>query len=154
VSEQARPFLDEDVIDLLACAPASFRAEKAIAYRLMKRNFHDLSLIPYAASRSVPWSQSEFLKLVSQSEETRRFIIENLTSNLNPRLSLAIDSDRVARTAHALFGGLPLPSISPQWWGRLPILWRFATHKEGRVGALPGLLRLLQVNLYLNNSGA
>lgn len=151
VAEQARPFLDEEVIDCISRMPRELRIEKAIVRKLMQSRFPKLDAMPYAEKRSVPWQQDEFIRLINTQPNLRNFILEQVTIGLDPRLASIFNVTRIEDTAKCLFNGSPLPSLSTNWWVKLPGAWRFSKQSQGRVGALPGLLRLLQLNLFLTH---
>jgi asparagine synthetase B (glutamine-hydrolysing) len=151
VAEQARPFLDEDVIDFLSKVPSHLRCDKALARKLIQSKFPSLHALPYATRTSVPWRQGEFVSHVAGNAELYEFIIANISDKLDARLAGVLDARRLKDTAIRFFGRDRLPPLKDEWWTRVPGMWRFTKAKADRVGTLRGLLRVLQLNLFLTN---
>ena len=151
VAEQARPFLDEDLIDFLATVPAHLRCDKQLARMLMQSRFPDLDAVPYATKTSVPWDEADFLRGVRESSTLRDFILRHLSLGLDERLDEVFDRPRLADTAKRLFAGEKLPPLRAEWWSVIPGAWRLSRQRQDRVGTLRGLLRVLQINLYLTH---
>lgn len=149
--EQARPFLDEDVIEFISALAIEDRQDKSLARRLMEANFPELHAIPYSKRDSVPWRPPQFIRLTAENDELRKFIVYELTDGLNPRLAEMFDQDRLAETIPVLFLNGKIPPLRGDWWVRLPGLWRYSRDRYDKVGALRGALRLLGLSLYLND---
>jgi len=151
VAEQARPLLDEDVIAFISRVPANLRLNKTLARKLMQTKFASLHTLPYAKKTSVPWDDKAFIGLVTGNENLHRFILGELSDNLDSRLGDIFDQDRLRRTAAQFFNGGALPPLRSEWWTHIPGAWRFTRQTLDRVGTLRGLLRILQINLFLKN---
>jgi hypothetical protein len=149
VAEQARPFLDEDVIEFLARVPSRLRCDKMLARKLMARKFPGLHSIPYARKTSVPWEEKEFIRLVNAEPGLKAFLIDQLTAGMDSRLAEIFDVARLGEAAKRFFNGEALPPLSREWWVHLPGGWRFTRTSDDRVGTLRSLLRVLQLNLFL-----
>lgn len=151
VAEQARPFLDEDLIDFLFTVPAELRCDKKLARLLMQTRFPEIDAIPYASKTSVPWDEADFVCIVRETPSLRDFILRNLDADLDERLAEVFDRARLAETTRKFFSGEKLPPLRSEWWTAIPGAWRLSRQKQDRVGTLRGLLRVLQINLYLTH---
>lgn len=151
VAEQARPFLDEDLIDFLATVPAHLRCEKRLARMLMQSHFADLDALPYAARTSVPWDEADFVRSVRESPALHDFFLHHLDHGLDERLGEVFDRPTLGETARRLFAGEKLPRLRAEWWAAIPGAWRLSRQRQDRVGTLRGLLRVLQLNLNLTH---
>jgi len=149
--EQARPFLDEDLIEFISTLTVEHRQDKYLAWRLMEAKFPHLHSIPYSKRDSVPWRPSQFSRMTAENKALRTFIVSNLTNNLNPQLAELFDRERLAATILPIFQKNDLPPLRSDWWARIPGMWRFARDRHDKVGALRGALRLLGLSLYLND---
>ena len=110
-----------------------------------------LHALPYATRTSVPWRQGEFVSHVAGNTELSEFIIANISDKLEARLAGVLDARRLKDTAIRFFARDRLPSLKDEWWTRVPGMWRFTRAQADRVGTLRGLLRVLQLNLFLMN---
>jgi len=148
--EQARPFLDEDVIELITRLSAKQREEKHLAWQLMAQKFPDLHSIRYSQRDSVPWWPPQFIQICRDNSSIRDFIISNLVDNMPSQLAELFDRPRLARTIPALFSAQRLPHLRHEWWIDVPGMWRFSKEHLDKVGPVRGALRLLGLSLYLN----
>jgi hypothetical protein len=148
--EQARPFLDEDVIAFITGLPAEQRHEKALAWKLMQARHPALDAVPYAKRDSVPWWPPEFTRITAGNSDIYDFVVSNLVDNMHPQLREVFDRGRLAATIPALFRNQRIPRLKREWWVRLPGLWRFSRERYDKVGAVRGALRLLGLSLYLS----
>jgi len=151
IAEQARPFLDEDVIDFLAKVPGHLRSNKLLARKVMQRKFSNLNSFPYATKTSVPWQEKEFVQLVARDKTLSEFIIKQITVDLDERLADIFDSDRLHVATKQFFNSEKLSPLHNEWWAHIPGAWRFGKQSNDRVGTLRGLLRVLQINIFLKN---
>lgn len=149
--EQARPFLDEDVIEFISKLSIDQRQDKSLAWKLMEAKFPDLHAIPYSKRDSVPWWPPQFVRITEKNEALCDFIVSNLTDKLNPQLAALFDQKRLAQTIPALFQNRHIPPLGRDWWVRLPGLWRFSRDRYDKVGPVRSALRLLGLTLYLND---
>ena len=148
--EQARPFLDEDIIEFISRLSIHKRQEKYLAWKLIQEKFPKLHSIPYSQRDSVPWWPPQFIRITTDNPNIYDFIVSNLIDNLHPQLAELFDRQRLLETIPILFSGRKLPHLQREWWIRFPGLWRFSQESNDRVGAVRGALRLLGLNLYLN----
>jgi len=149
--EQARPFLDEDLMEFISRLPASKRRDKSLAWKLMEEKFPDLHSIPYSRRDSVPWWPPQFVQITEKNEVLCNFIVSSLTENLNPQLAEMFDQKRLAETVSLLFQNRHIPPLRRDWWVHIPGLWRFSRDRYDKVGPVRSALRLLGINLYLND---
>ena len=152
VCEQARPLLDEDVIDFFARVPHALRLDKKLVRDLLARRFPELAAVPYSRKTSVPWDESIFLKLVGERPQLKEFIVANLSSSLGDRLGALFDRPRLEALARSYLDGAKLPPFRDDWWSRIPGGWRFARERVDKVGTLRSLLRIMQLNIYLSSA--
>jgi len=149
--EQARPFLDEDLIEFISKLSINQRQSKSLAWKLIEARFPDLHSIPYSKRDSVPWWPPQFVRITEKNDALYDFIVSNLTDNLNPQLAELFDQKRLTKTIPVLFQNGDVPPLRRDWWARLPGLWRFSRDQYDRVGAVRSALRLLGLTLYLND---
>jgi len=149
--EQARPFLDEDLIEFITKLPIHQRENKSLAWKLIEAKFADLHSIPYSKRDSVPWWPPQFVRITEKNEALYDFIVSNLTERLNPQLGDLLNQKRLAETIPLLFQNRHIPPLRRDWWVRLPGLWRFSQDRYDKVGAVRSALRLLGLSLYLND---
>jgi hypothetical protein len=151
VCEQARPLLDEDVVDFFTRVPHALRLDKRLARDLLAERFPELAAVPYSRKTSVPWDEAVFLRLLSEHAEVRAFIVGQLTDRLCEPLQALFDRGRLADLARCYLSGDKLPPYRDDWWSRLPGGWRFARERVDKVGTLRSLLRIMQLNIYLSH---
>ncbi len=148
ILEQARPKLDEDVIDFITTLPVEMRTDQLLTKRLMARKYSDLDALPYSKADSLPLGRN-FSNALPCNNNLQQFVISNLTEKLHPKLIELLDLHRINSTMQALSKGNPLPQRRGGWAGSLPGLWRIMS-KKNQVDAMTGALRLLQLSLYMN----
>jgi len=119
----------------------------------MEREFSSLHSIPYSKADSLPLGQT-FAKALRVNPRLQDFISQNLLDNLVPQLQEVLDIRRVRATMEAIVRGKTLPPVQWRLVDRIPGAWRFAKERRNRVHAAVGLLRLLELNLYLSRLNA
>ena len=117
----------------------------------MEEKFPDLHSIPYSRRDSVPWWPPQFVRITEKNEALCSFIVSSLTENLNPQLAEMFDQKRLAETVSLLFQNRHIPPLRRDWWVHIPGLWRFSRDRYDKVGPVRSALRLLGINLYLND---
>lgn len=150
VCEQARPLLDEDLVEFFTRVPHELRLDKQLVRDLLARRFPALAGVPYSRKTSVPWDEAVFLKLVAERPELKRFIIDNLSTGLCEPLGALFDRPRLEALALAYLEGRKLPPYRDDLWARIPGGWRFARERADKVGTLRSLLRIMQLNIFLS----
>jgi hypothetical protein len=150
VCEQARPLLDEDVVEFFMRVPNEMRVDKRLVRDLLDRRFPRLAAIPYSRKTSVPWDESVFRSLISSHADVKSFIEDNVTTKLCSELGALLDKPRLTAMARAYFEGRGLPPYRGDWWARIPGGWRLSRARADRVGTLRSLLRIMQLNIYLS----
>jgi hypothetical protein len=99
VCEQARPLLDEDVVDFFTRVPHALRLDKRLARDLLADRFPDLAALPYSTKTSVPWDEAIFLRLLAERPQIKAFILGHLTDRLCEPLASLFDRARLAELA-------------------------------------------------------
>jgi len=148
--EQARPFLDEDLVDFLIRLPVRLRDNKYLYRQLLERKFPDLANIPYAKKDSLPTPEKVRQQLLSDkvfSEYVKSMLIDNLDS----RLDYLFDTARLSDFLRPYLSGKQLPNVSSSWLMKVPGLWRYLPTLENRVHPAKLIMRLLHVQLYLSS---
>ena len=120
VCEQARPLLDEDVIDFFTRVPHELRLDKQLVRDLLARRFPSLAEVPYSRKTSVPWDEPVFLKLIAERQDLKDFIVAHLTTQLCEGLGALFDKPRLEALARNYLGGKKLPPFRDDWWARIP----------------------------------
>ncbi|MFP5396835.1 MAG: asparagine synthase-related protein [Gammaproteobacteria bacterium] len=151
VCEQARPLLDEDVVDFFTRVPHALRLDKRLARDLLADRFPDLAALPYSRKTSVPWDEAVFLRLLAERPQIKDFIVGHLTDRLCEPLASMFDRTRLAALARCYLSGAKLPPYRDDWLSRVPGGWRFARERVDKVGTLRSLLRIMQLNIYLSS---
>lgn len=148
--EQARPLIDEDVVDFIKTLPLNLRDNKLFLQHLLDRRYPKLSKIPMASRYSMPRAPN-FAKLFSQSIDAREFV-KNQLIPLDSRLTELISLERFTPTLDTILVGQPLPSLKSNWLAKVPMLWRFRQSSfENHCHPIVLMLRLLQVNIFLKH---
>lgn len=151
VCEQARPLLDEDVVDFFTRVPHALRLDKRLARNLLADRFPELAALPYSTKTSVPWDEAVFLRLLAARPQVKTFILGHLTRQLCEPLASLFDRARLAELARCYLSGEKLPPYRNDWLARVPGAWRFARERVDKVGTLRSLLRIMQLNIYLSS---
>ena len=149
--EQFRPWLDEDLVDLMMRLPATLRGdEKALVRRVTARAAPDLAALPYARKDSIPQSQS-LQAALAQEPALASFIRSQFGSAFDDRLAALFRPGAVQALAESLVTGTPYPASGACWWHSLPGLWRLEARRyaSDKVHPVRIVLRLLQLNLFL-----
>ena len=144
--EQARPMLDEDVINFITKLPIEMRVDKLLTKRLLANKYPDLNAIPYSQTDSLPLGNA-FSDVLPTNDIFQQFVIFHLTETLHPQLKELLDYPCFTRTLKAMSEGSALPQIRRNWFASLPGIYRFLPQKN-RVHPMTGALRLLELNLY------
>lgn len=149
--EQFRPWLDEDLVELLMQLPPELRAdEKALVRRVTARAAPDLAAIPYAARDSIPQSRTYQAQL-ARSPAMARFFTAQFHEAFDPRLAAIFRAGVVQGLVDGLSSGQPAPAPVPSWWQRLPGMWRLPARRyaSDRIHPVRIVMRLMQINLFL-----
>lgn len=146
--EQARPLLDEDLVDFFLRLPRKFRANKFIYHEVLKRKYPDLAKLEFAKEGSLLDTNDINDQIVS-GREFAATLQENLQRHLDPRLKRLFDTDDFSESLQSMLSGKPLPPIYSGWFARIPGAWRVLPKAENRVHPVKLMLRLLQIQLYL-----
>ncbi|MCP4275070.1 MAG: hypothetical protein GY779_01810, partial [Gammaproteobacteria bacterium] len=75
--EQARPLMDEDVIDFVSHVPRYFREDKRLLRETFRQKFPDLDRLPYSCKDSIPVPDS-FCNMIERNPKMRQFFEANL----------------------------------------------------------------------------
>jgi hypothetical protein len=150
VCEQARPLLDEDLVEFFTRVPHELRLDKQLVRDLLARRFPELADVPYSRKTSVPWDEAVFLRLVAERPELKPFILDNVGTGLCDAIGTLFDKPRLEALALAYLDGRKLPPYRDDWWARIPGGWRFSRERVDKVGTLRSLLRIMQLNIFLS----
>jgi hypothetical protein len=146
--EQARPFLDEDIIEFVGKLPVRYRYDKRLLRKLLVRCYPDLMEVPLAVKDSIPVAET-YRQLFRNDTAMREYVSRNLLEGLDDRLAEILDTERFLPFVKALLDGDRLPAMHMPLWGHVPGLWRFCKVTND-VHPVSLVLRLLQLNIYLS----
>lgn len=145
--EQARPLLDEDVVEFLTRVPAQWRYNKKLARDLLETKYPDLARMPFSTKSSIS-SANTYRRLMIDDKRIGAFVRNYCCDELDSRLARILDVDAIRACINALIRGAEPPAVSMPWWARLPGVWRFRRVAD-EIPVVTLVLRLLQMNLYL-----
>ena len=147
--EQARPLLDEDVMEFVSRLPVEHRLEKHLLQAVMARD-PELGAIRNASKHGLPVLHT-LLDKIRNEPELYRYFMHNFTTALDPRLEELFDIQRLLVTFRALAEGRELPPMRRSVLERT--LMRLGLQRPLRNLAFPvnGMRRLLGLNLYLKS---
>ncbi|WP_022668866.1 asparagine synthetase B family protein [Desulfospira joergensenii] len=149
IFEQARPLIDEDVIDFISGLPPKYRCKKELYISLLKIKFPDLLSPGFAAKTSLP-QPAHYQKLFEYSNENASFIKQELFDHMNDGLEGMLDRKIFQEDVRAIISRDNLTPLSNRW-NRLPGLWRLNCFQlENRTDPILLVLRILQLSIYLN----
>ncbi|MGQ9671039.1 MAG: asparagine synthase-related protein [Desulfosoma sp.] len=147
--EQARPLLDEDLLDFGCRLPLSMRNEKKILHLILQCKWPQFARFPVAKVGFLPGPE-DYRKLLSMDKGAFEFFKEEMTHNLDDSLANFIDARKVLETLERLVRRESLPALGVKWYRKLPGVWRLLPPRaENLVEPMFLLLRLFQTNLYL-----
>jgi len=150
-AEQARPLLDENVVDFIASLPVNYRADKSFLERFVISRHPHVMHVPLAKKHSLPMS-SHYVSLLKSDRTFREFLREGVTTDLNKNIKDFVDVERIQKILDALQEGSELPAPRLGWKSRIRGISRITGESfENRVHPILILLRLLQVSLFLNS---
>lgn len=149
--EQARPWLDEDLVDCLFSMPGTLRSGNALAKKMLQKAHPDLAAIPFAPKDSIPQAQT-YRQSISASPPLAEFIRIQFHHQLDPRLAALFRPDNLFALIDSLLAGKPYPIPHTRWWQALPGTWRITArrYRADRIHPVSVMMRLMQINLYLN----
>lgn len=150
--EQARPWLDEDLVDFLFSIPGDLRTGKRIAKKMLEMAHPDLANIRLADKDSIPQART-YRQSIPSNPALAEFIRSQFHESLDPRLAALFRPDSLAALIDSLLFGKPYPIPHVRWWDQFPGTWRFAAgrYNTDRINPIKIMLRLLQINLYLDS---
>lgn len=149
--EQARPWLDEDLVDCLLSMPGALRSAKYIARKMLLTAHPDLAAIPFAHKDSIPQAQT-YRQSIPANPHLAGFIRTQFHHQLDPRLAALFRPDSLFALIDSLLAGKPYPIPHARWWQALPGTWRITArrYQADRIHPVSVMMRLMQINLYLN----
>lgn len=150
--EQARPWLDEDLVDFLFLVPGSLRTGKSIARKMLQTAHPDLAAIPFADKDSIPQART-YRQSIPANPALGEFVRAQFEERLDPRLAAMFRSGSLSALVDSLLAGTAYPIPHTRWWQALPGMWRFNAKRyhSDRVHPVSIVLRLMQLNLYLRS---
>jgi len=146
--EQARPMLDEDVVDFVSTLPVERRSDKLLTDNLLETKYSKINTLPYSIKDSLPLGHTSYEFFCSENS-SNNYILENFES-IHPGLLEVLDEKQFKKTLSALLKNESLPEMRKKWVDKIPGAWRFS-HQRNLVHPLTGILRLLELNLFLND---
>lgn len=148
--EQARPWLDEDLVDFLFAAPGGLRRDKRINRKMLDKAHPDLAALPYASRDSIPQAAA-YRRDIAANRALADFVRSQFHEALDDRLAALFRPRELAALADSLTNGAPYPQPGAEWWHRLPGMWKISAnrYRADRLHPVKIMLRLMQVNLYL-----
>lgn len=147
--EQARPLLDEDVVDLFTSLPINLRADKMIFQEVLKRKYPALAAVDFARTGSL-LGPDQIVNQLTGHHELASNIRSSLGVEFDPRLKELFNTTAFAESIDCILSNTSLPPLQSHWLMRLPGAWRFLPQPENRVHPVRLLLRLFQIQIYLN----
>lgn len=149
--EQARPWLDEDLVDFLFALPGSLRRDKNINRKMLAKGHPDLADIPYASLDSIPQARA-YRKDIATNPALAEFIRAQFREMLDDRLARLFRPGSLMALIDSLASGAPLPQPGVHWWHHLPGMWRISARRYqcDQIHPVSIVLRLMQINLYLH----
>lgn len=150
--EQARPWLDEDLVDFLFSIPGDLRTSKRIAKKMLEMAHPDLANFRLANKDSIPQART-YRQSIPSNPALVQFIRVQFREKLDPRLAALFRSDNLTTLMDSLLFGKAYPIPHVRWWDMFPGMWRFAASRyhNDRIHPIKIMLRLLQINLYLDS---
>lgn len=147
--EQARPLLDEDLLDFGCRLPLSMRNEKKILHLILQRKWPQFARFPVAEVGFLPRPE-DYRVLLSMDKDAFEFLKGEMTHNLDVSLANFIDARKVIDALERLVRSESLPALGVKWYHRLPGVWRLLPPRaQNLVEPMFLVLRLFQSNLYL-----
>jgi hypothetical protein len=148
--EQARPFLDEDVIEFVTKLPVRYRYNKYLLRKLLGVRFPGLMRVPLATKDSIPAAET-YRRLFCNDAAMREYVSRSLITGMDDRLAEILDPERFIPFLRSLLEGARPPGVRTPFWTHIPGLWRF--HKvTNHVNPVSLVLRVLQLNIYLTST--
>ncbi len=149
--EQARPLLDEDIIEFITQLPREMRDDKYLIRRVLETQYTNLMKIPLSTKDSIPTSEF-YTKRLQCDKELSNFLYTQFQEQFDERLKTFINIDRVVLFLESVINGKPAPQIELDWWMKLPGIWRIPRlAPRNQVSPINLLLRLTQLNIYLRS---
>lgn len=148
--EQARPWLDEDLVDYLFAALGGLRKDKLCNRKMLEKAYPDLIKIPFASHDSIPQART-YREDIPANPALSEYIRVQFNERFDPRLAALFRPDCLAALVESLANGAPFPLPSIYWWQALPGMWRVIAnrYRNDRIHPVSIMLRLMQINLYL-----
>jgi asparagine synthetase B (glutamine-hydrolysing) len=150
--EQARPLIDEDVVEFVKTLPPRLRGDKSFLQRLLKKKYPDLAQVPAAQRYSMP-TAATFRKFFAEEAAGRQFVTGRIESGLDPRLDSLIDARRFSAAVESLLTARAMPPLQGDWLVRIPLAWRLRRGRPVKNYCDPIILmlRLLQMDIFLKS---
>ena len=148
--EQARPLLDEDLVDFLFRLPPETRCGRKLLRGVMARYHPNLHRLPYAEADAAEATAERFRSNLHTTPGYADALLEQLLDGMDARLAELLDRDALRGFISTVAREGSLRAAPYDLIGRLPLVRRWQRHpRSTALNPLAALLRLLQVNLYL-----
>lgn len=151
--EQARPWLDEDLVDFLFSMPGALRTDNALTRKMLEAAHPDLAAMPFARRDSIPLART-YRQFIAAQPALGEFVRAEFGERLDPRLAALFRPGVLAMLVASLLSGQPYPTPRTHWWQALPGMWRIDArrYRADRIHPVGIVLRLMQINLYLRET--
>jgi hypothetical protein len=148
--EQARPLLDEDLIDFLFRLPAETRCGRRLLRDVMARHHPKLHGLPYAGADATEAMVERFRNDLHSTPGYATALLAQLLDGMDARLAELLDRDALRAFISSVARDGSLRAAPYDLIGRLPLVRRWQRHpRSTALNPLAAVLRLLQVNMYL-----
>lgn len=147
-----QPLLAEDVIEFVAQIPQHYRYDKKLLRLILQQKFPKLENIPYASVKALP-TGTTLQERALGNQALMLFLKQELFEQQNKQLSLLLDFKKIQAVYDSIYNNTPLPAIDQTLLQSIPFLWRYLPKTENRVHPMIAILRVLALNVYLNQIG-
>jgi len=151
--EQARPLIDEDVIDFVTRLPLAMREDKRLLRRVLELKYPQLYALGLSCRDSLPTAET-FRKQFRVDPVLRDFVLTQLTERFDSRLAALVNPRRFGHFVSTVADGLVPTSRRRRWIKSIPGAWRALPPVRSRVHPVSLVLRMLQIQLYLHRDKA
>jgi hypothetical protein len=141
--------LDEDIIEFVARIPQHYRYDKKLLRLILQQKFPELQKIPFASVESLP-SGTTLQKTAFNNQALLQFLKQELFEKQNERLLPLLDFQKIQAVYNSFYNNTQIPAISHSLLQSIPFIWRYLPKTENRVPPMIAVLRVLALNIYLN----
>jgi energy-coupling factor transporter ATP-binding protein EcfA2 len=148
--EQARPWLDEDLVEFLFSMPGALRTDNRLTRKMLEMAHPDLAAIPFAQKDSIPQAHT-YRQTIPACPALGEFLRAQFNERFDLRLAALFRPGSLTLLIDSLLAGKTYPFPQTHWWQALPGMWRINARRYhgDRIHPVSIMLRLMQINLYL-----